>query len=429
MVSVSPVKEMLPLQSIAFVCVQHLFFTTIHLLESLVQLGACPDNIHIMGKSYSSCPQVADALVKMGCNYYPCTQQEKLGLFANIFYQDIKEMWHKAAVDFQKKNIKLVVILDDGGNVLANVPDFIRKKYRFIGVEQTTSGLSRVSMYSPSFPIIEVASSAVKQLIEPHMIANSIVKKLENILPLSGPTYFCAVIGMGCIGNAVMQKLISLNHHVVIYDKDTSKTERTSKILSIDDMESIFHEADYIFGCSGEDITENLNISFIKRNCQFISCSSEDKEFLTLLQLFEKSGCIYQNVFDNLECHLNNKMIKILRGGFPINLDNSGESVGALDIQLTRGLLLGGIIQGILYASSQTTQKKVRYMLSPDIQNFVFSHWRSYGSTSIFSKKILNRFQDISWIKENSGGIYEKQDILTKHFSPIAYLEARQLTR
>jgi len=59
-----------------------------------------------------------------------------------------------------------------------------------------------------------------------------------------------------------------------------------------------------------------------------ISCSSEDKEFLSLLRVINNTSL---NVFDPLDdieyISEFGAKIHLLRGGFPVNFDNSGESV------------------------------------------------------------------------------------------------------
>lgn len=58
------------LEKITFVCVQHLVFTMVDLIESLIILGAKPKNIHIMGKIYSTCPKVEERIIQMGVIYH-----------------------------------------------------------------------------------------------------------------------------------------------------------------------------------------------------------------------------------------------------------------------------------------------------------------------------------------------------------------------
>lgn len=411
-----PVKEIPYFDSIAFVCVQHLLFTTVNLIESLMQLGTDPDNIHIMGKSYSTCPQVVDKLITSDCHFYANSLQEKLGDFKTCVIQDINKMWQAVYSNLQQKNIKLLVILDDGGTCLSNVPSYIRKKYPLVGVEQTTTGLTDIRMHQLSFPVVEVASSAAKQLVESPMIAEAVIKKLSSILPMSATSLSCGVVGLGVIGSVVAQKLLSLNHKVIAYDNNPEKGQNIGKALRTDNIKTVLDGAEYIFGCAGEDITKNLDITSINNNKIFVSCSSRDKEFLTLLKIFEEEKCEYHSVLDHLECSLNSQTVKIYRGGFPINLDNSGESVVAHDIQLTRGLLLGGILQGIIYALHYPKKKNIRYMLHPAIQSFVVAHWRKYGSTFLFSPDLLEAFQDWAWIKKQSRGINQENDLIAESF-------------
>lgn len=411
-----PLKEMVCLESVAFVCVQHLLFTTLNLIDSLIQLGAYPDNIHIMGKPYSTCSQVVNKLTLRGCHYYPNSPQKKIGCFSECFVQDIEQMWHNIYNHLKKKKIKLIVILDDGGSCLANVPSYISKKYSLVGIEQTTSGLTDIRMRQLSFPVVEVASSAAKQLVESPMIAEAVVKKLSKVLPMNQSRLSCGVVGIGAIGNVIIQKLLSMNHEVITYDNDPEKGKTFFKTLCATDIKALFSKAEYIFGCAGEDITKNLKIEDINSNKTFISCSSQDKEFWTLLKIFEKHNCNYENVLDHLECSFNGYTVKIYRGGFPINLDNSGESVAAHDIQLTRGLLLGGVLQGILYATQYTKQENKRYMLHPAIQSFVVAHWMKYGSIFLGPLHILEGFQDLTWVKRHSQGAEQENEIIARLF-------------
>jgi S-adenosylhomocysteine hydrolase len=410
-------KDLSGLHSIAFVCVQHLLFTTISLLESLVKLGIAPSNIHITGKSYSSSPLVIDHLIRYGYHYHPNMPQQNLGEFADCFKRDMALMWQAVYDDLKFKNISLIVILDDGGMCLTNVPAFIAEKYALVGIEQTTSGLTNPLMLELSFPVIEVASSAAKQILESPLIAEAVVKKLDTLLPTQR-SLTCGVVGMGLIGAAISHKLISLNHKVITYDLDACKNKRIEKAHPAETLEEVFLSADYIFGCSGEDITEGFPLDILNKEKTFISCSSQDKEFRTLLKLFKQHHCVYHNVLDNLDYTLNNQNIHIIRGGFPVNLDNSGESVSARDIQLTRGLLLSGALQAIRIGSRPlpSNQSTWRYMLNPTLQSFVVSHWIPHSTTAVSSFARSHLWQDDAWIAENSKGFYVQDSFLEQAF-------------
>lgn len=413
-----PDKNPLKLESVCFVCVQHLLFTTVQLIDSLVSLGALPHNIYIMGKSYSSSAQVAESLKGRGYHYYTNKAQEKLGAFSEHFQDDIKNIWEDVYRDIDKKNIKLIIVLDDGGFGLTNVPQKIRKSFPLIGVEQTTSGLTNVRLRKVPFPVIEVAVSAAKQLVESPMIAEAVVKRVNSLLPVGMNNLSCAVVGLGCIGVAITKKLLSLNHTVKVYDSELKKNKAVpnGSVGVALDFNSLLHDTEYIFGCAGEDITKNLDVKIINGPKTFISCSSRDKEFLTLLNIFEEHNCPYHSVLDHLECQINHHPIKILRGGFPINFDNSGESVGGVDIQLTRGLLLGGILQAVLSFWQGFNMRKRQCMLDPALQSFVVSQWRLLGSTHLFPSGFLDLFENLEWIRRHSKGTYEGNDVFKEWF-------------
>jgi hypothetical protein len=302
---------------------------------------------------------------------------------------------------------------------LTNVPAFISEKYDLVGIEQTTSGLINPFMRTLSFPVIEVASSAAKQILESPLIAEAVIKKLDTLLPTTSKHILtCAVVGVGLIGTAIGRKLISLNHKVLTYDLDACKTKRLEKACPAENLEEALLSADYIFGCSGKDITEGFPLETLNKEKTFISCSSQDKEFRTLLKLFKQHHCAYHNVLDNLDCTLNNQIVHIIRGGFPVNLDNSGESVSAVDIQLTRGLLLSGALQAIGIGSRPppSNQPTWRYMLNPTLQSFVVSHWILHSPTAPSSFARSPLWQDVAWIAANSKGFYAQDPFLEQAF-------------
>lgn len=393
------------LTNIAFVCVQHLLDTTFDLFNSLVELGAKPHNIHIMGKSYSLCEEVVRKIIANNYSYYSLSKATELGSFIKYFEDDIKYMWKTIESSLKKNDIKSIIILDDGGYCIYNMPTNLVKKYFIVAVEQTSSGLTKISNSNLQIPVIEVASSAAKQILESPMIADAVARKIEQLVPIKKKTLNCAVVGLGAIGRAVTNKLLSLKHNVVTYDQDFDKYTINPQITQATTLNKLISASDYIFGCSGHDITEYLDISIINANKCFISCSSHDKEFLSLIKNIQENYS-YQEVNGNIICKLkNNVTIEILQKGFPINFDGSNESVYAQDIQLTRGLLLGGILQAI-YLLDKYSLGINRYMLDPNIQQFVTTNWALHGSAQFVNNQFLSCFKDINWIKQNSGGCF-----------------------
>ena len=73
---------------------------------------------------------------------------------------------------------------------------------------------------------------------------------------------------------------------MIAYDKNDQQLQSFQNKKGIhctDDLAALIASCDYIFGCSGRDISEGRRLS--SKNKTLISCSSEDKEFLSLLQM------------------------------------------------------------------------------------------------------------------------------------------------
>jgi len=369
-------------------------------------LGANPQNLHILGKTYSSSSTVIEKLIAKGCHYYPNQKQSQVGQFANTFKQDIKNMWRSIQVELTRKQPDMIVILDDGGACLAQIPNEILSLCKVVGVEQTSSGRRNILSNKINFPTIDVASTAAKQLVESHMIAATVTEKISHVLPKSGQGYSCFVVGLGVIGQAVTKKLLSLGYHVSTFDNNPLKNCLINNANKVQSFAEGFEKADYIFGCTGEDITVNLDLNKITSNKIFVSCSSQDKEFLTLLHYIAVLGGKYNNILEDINfTNINGINIKVCRGGFPVNFDQTAESVIGRDIQLTRGLLLGGMLQAIVLANKHQLQNRV-YMLSPMLQQIAIHHWKQNGSVHLIDPALLALFDDIEWIKQNSGGFY-----------------------
>lgn len=401
-------------ENILFICVQHLLFTTLDLFKAFEILGAKAENIYVLGKVYSSNQVVIQKIIESGYTYQPTTEQAHIGDFSKSFEDDIQKLWHKVETDLLIKSVDAIIILDDGGCCISKVPNSILAKYKICAVEQTSSGINRISRRKPALPVVTVATSAVKQIIESKMIAEAVAQKISSLLPLHKIQLSCAVIGFGVIGMAVAHKLMALGHKVVVHDLAGVKSQ-SSCFTWINNINDIFGAADYIFGCSGNDVTKELDISKIVSNKICMSCSSHDKEFLTLLKTIHRSYK-YKEIDGHVSCVLSNgATIEIAKKGYPVNFDQTGESVRAQDIQLTRSLLLGGVLQAIM-ALDVYPKGYGQYMLSPYIQRFVTLNWLSHGSTQFTDQVNVENFSNINWLKSKSGGEYNHEKILSKIF-------------
>jgi len=259
---------------------------------------------------------------------------------------------------------------------------------------------------------VNVAYSAAKQLEAP-MVAKAVKKKLllNNIsLPSNA---VCGFVGQGAIGRAVSDFFLSLGHKVIVFDKLGKIYETAPDVVFAENLQSLVEESDFIFGCTGTDVTTDLDLSKLRGIKNFISCSSQDTEFLTLLKHVQsKMGPTkIWNVLSDVEFPLyppNHGLIRIIKGGHPVNFDNTPLSGPAEEFQLPRGLLLAGIVQAFLQLSDVDVPEAKQYMLHPSLQKFIAKSFFSEHLDSvneIWNKpEVIKNFLNAEWIRKNSSG-------------------------
>lgn len=366
--------------------IQHLLRSTGSLFEALIRFGFQPGNIFLTGKIYSAHKGTIEKLKKLGINVLDPTIPDKLGYYAEFLDKDIQALW-KNLRDVIMPNSN-IIILDDGGYALKSAQDEILKNHSVYGIEQTTSGI-RLQETFKKFPVIHVASSAAKTIIEPPIVSEAVRIQLGGIISKLNPGYI-GIIGYGHIGKAIARDF-SRDYPVGVYDIDKSKMKVSDAGIEFHTSKNdLYRKSEVIIGATGVDISEGSWLSDSNGNKTLISVSSGDVEFNWLVR-----NC---NPFliEELISPLQDLRIKtthghhltILRGGFVANFTGKPDSSPGKIIQMTRGLLFSAIIQ-IVKNNEFVTHKNTSVPLSPSLQNDVVSYWfkdqpdrkKNYGNT------------------------------------------------
>lgn len=411
--------KLYPLSRTGVVYVHHALFSSLSLLQTIFRLGVNPNNTFVLNKSYSECTRVVEETKKLGVHYQPCSSQLGVGSFSQSFIRDINLMWEKVLCHLSA--VDNLLVMDHGGHALAFIPYEILKKFKVVAIEKTTAGIINIHATALPFPLIDVATCATKKLIESPLIAEAVVNKLSPWIPIRNHQLTCGVIGYGSIGKAITNKLISMGHRVIIYDRYLKLPSNGSHGIYSDNLSATISFSDYIFGCTGRDICESIDIFKIcTKEKTLISCSSEDKEFLSLLKYVRQQDRKKErNPFDDV-VYINDigVSIRILRGGFPVNFDHTGESVPAKDIQLTRTLVLAAVLQsGVFFNNVNLLEESESdIMLDPYLQKMVAVEWLKRQPKRFIENNLIEKFNDEHWIIENSGGVYNKAYNIPKKF-------------
>jgi hypothetical protein len=388
--------------------VHHPLQTSINVIDSFVELGARYDNIFVLGKKYSQCDEVVSSLKSRGVHYQPCSMQLRIGQYSTSFIRDINWLWFKASLHLND-DIENILVLDHGGHAITYVPSELFEHYKIIGIEKTSAGFFDMDKRGlPPFPMIDVANCAAKRYLESPLIAKAVVNKLFSLLPQPSIKLHYGVVGLGTIGQAIIKRLVEIGKNPIVFDVNPALMkpfEQDVRFVCARDTRDLIATCDWVFGCSGRDISESSieQLRITPRDKTFVSCSSEDKEFLSLLRFVDKQKPLIFDPLETIEYHSElGATIRLIRGGFPANFDSSGESVPAHEIQLTRALVVGAVLQAVQFFNDEDILAKTAiHPLNLEVQQFIVSEWLHHQSM-LGNDELLNEKSNESFMRFHS---------------------------
>src|SRR5687768_4380117 len=267
----------------AMVAVQHMLLQTIDLFKTAGDLGLHPQNVFALGKVYSNSFPVISALRDMGVTVVDSTPPEP-GEFNSYFQRDIKRLWNVAAESLVQRRIKRVLVLDDAGVCIINVPPNVLHRYDVCGVEQTSSGIFLFEDKPPPCPVISWARSAVKLEIGGPIFSHSFLHKFKTQFlrgrSLQGKQI--GIIGFGSIGRGVAILAIRDGGHVRFYDPDARLNiplQLRDQVTRVNSLEELMTVSDYAVGCSGRNPFKGKWPMKHKPGLRLLSASGGDQEF------------------------------------------------------------------------------------------------------------------------------------------------------
>lgn len=398
------------MENMFLVGVMHGLNTAPAVPAAAIKMGIPAKNIYMHLKAYSTVRGVPELLEKMGVNITPQYSQLGYGGYDTKHSREINELWRRASQAIFTATTQGIIVLAGGYDCLPLVPAEIANKYPIVGITHSSGDLSNRMARGVPFPLVDVGGAAVKKILEPPIIMEEIYQSLaimQRDRIFSEKNIF-GVVGYGTIGKALVNKLSAEGYQVLVYDKDSSKLNNIAGAKSTDKLSNLIAYADYIFCCSGTDITERSLDDFEKaiKPKLLINCGSGDREVRTLLiHIQEKSDKnyipddIYQDVLYTNE---SGALITIANGGFVFNFSENRELSAPLDIQLTRALNTAGILQAAQMIT-QGMNDKGQFMLDPHLQKVIAAEWLM-DQTNQFPPKIPQQFNNVHWIQSHSDG-------------------------
>jgi len=316
------------------VACQHLLPTNFIMFNYLFKKGLKPKNTFIIGKNYSTHQPVVKSFEKQGVYIHKYNYSSHKS-FEKQFDQAISE-FIEAISNRLKDSGKKIIILDDGGRLIELIAKYKNLKI-FSAVEQTTSGYEKINKLNLKFPVINVARSQAKLLLESPYIARAVAKVLKEKLDSSKTSSKnILIIGKGSIGSA-LQSVLESEFNPSAYDIDTNKSDFTNQELL-----KILPNFDIIIGCTGKTVLTLKDKKYFKNTVILASSSSADKEFEAVK--FRLFAPINNNPHQDIKL----KGITLLNSGFPLNFQGT-EIEDWKEIQLTRALMFSAICISVIH--------------------------------------------------------------------------------
>lgn len=315
--------------------VQHLLPTTLLMFQALIEKGLKPENISLIGKCYSTDLQTFQAMKDLGIDVCDSSVEfDSHQAFDTQFKNNIHMFITERKARLNSSSYDRIVILDDGGELLEDVENYLTRTENVIGMEQTSSGYNKLKNKSHIIPIINMARSKAKLEIESdYIILNSISKVYDYLREANKSPEKILIIGNGAVG-AALYKHLSQFYKVARFDADPSKSEVGTS------LEKVIGDYDLIIGCTGASSVLAHHYPYIKKGAVLVSFSSSDREFdaLYLRKKVKKTS----DCFKHIECN----GITILNCGFPIYFTRY-EVDRAEFTQFIRSLILSSIAQSM----------------------------------------------------------------------------------
>lgn len=363
-----------PLEGFGALLVQHQMGTIVPMVQALFALGLNERSVWWVDIPYSSNTRVRNHLIRAGIaasHFFP-------GSYSLETPYGPSQIARVAAglrlIDKSLRPTTPLLVLDDGGYTLQALAERTVSLARPVRiVEQTTRGVmhvrenEEVGNLTASVPVVNVAESLPKRILEGPCIGRSVWESLNRKLTLpssASPRSQVLVLGLGTVGLAVIRALVrvaGLTPSSIWAVDHAAEPRASARALGVEVSESVpesdrFKDDgfDLVIGCSGHSSFSPQDAHVLAKEATLVSASSGDEELsrnsflaeaetIRVMRFLPLTG--EESPHDDIVLSLNGKILTFLNSGFPINFDGRVNSVPPKYMQATRICMVAGAIQ------------------------------------------------------------------------------------
>ncbi|HEY1074664.1 MAG TPA: hypothetical protein VGE59_03130 [Patescibacteria group bacterium] len=340
-----------PMSNVLLIACQHLLGTQYEMVTSLYRLGLKPSNCILIGKNYSANREIVRQLHQDGCKVAPFSESfdpdQPFDTWFGRHVRDYlrKQLWWRGMWPYRK-----IVVLDDGGllhEVCNTLPSWYHRA--MAGVEQTTSGDTKIKKAGMKYPVRSIARTHYKQYDEaPYIAEHAYERILSHMKTRKKGASKVLVLGLGTIGRNVAGRFWRDGHNVYAADATPGKTlaygacqllRNKGCVLSVSDAYSRLKEFDVIVGATGTSLFDESVVPTLHPEVSLVSVSSSDREFPAPYFRRGVAGSVHEDYYCGGRCLVN--------GGFPITFGGNYHEVAPEHIELTVATLMASVLDAV----------------------------------------------------------------------------------
>lgn len=365
-------------------------------LSYLVGFG----QITILAKPYSTVPTAYNALVQSGIEIVDIKMEPGMP-YEYAARKSLDILWSKVIENQKKSGFRKLLIVDDGGDIWLSIPWQELEGVSIAGVEQTQRGITRIQdSHLRLPPVVSVASSGAKKVVESLFIGKSVVDKIQE-LKLITKEKKIGILGMGSIGSAAVEYLQKMGNAPYFYDPLFHANPSDSPFAQ-PSIDSLINESDIIIGTTGTDSLKGIAFERICGHKIFVSASSADVEFASILKFASPT----HHPFSTREIQVHEHFtVEMLNGGYPINFDREKDATPSEDIVLTRALMYIGAMQAVALIEEGVEEGGI-YELDRLSQKKLLEKWIKYKED--LSQRPVIQQKEIEGIVDSSSSAQGK---------------------
>ncbi len=356
-----------PLKGVTALLIQHQLGNHVLQARALIDLGLDPQNIYWIDIPYTSNEYVRVALQELGMPSKNFVNHEFKLL--DYYALEQRDRVHKMVTKLFNMDIDKLLVLDDGSYFLESLICFEKKFADVRIVEQTSRGMIKLSGNAAlrhealDIPLINVASSTPKSVLEPAFIGKAVCNALQKKLGKRFNTEHnekCLILGYGNIGKKVSkfvwEQLGFKSDNIYVFDPSFS--DNSSHPFNSWDRHDLQSRFDLVIGCSGRSSFDVGDFVFLNDGAILASASSGAVEFSRrkFIELamhshgdirIDKSDLDENNIHSDIKIHFPNRDVTFVNGGFPVNFAGDVNCIPAQYIQPTVAMMVRASIQAI----------------------------------------------------------------------------------